>query len=164
MRPLLFATLLLAAVPLHAQTYRWVDPATGKKVISDNPPPSNAKQVTQAREGAAGQSEGLPFATRRAVENFPVTLYTAPDCVEACRQARDLLNKRGIPFTEKMIEKQADIDEMKQQFGDAVAPMLKVGRQTVRGYSDAAYHNVLDLAGYPTSAPVGSKPSGGLPQ
>jgi hypothetical protein len=41
-------------------------------------------------------------------------------------------------------------------------PALKVGKQSFRGFEAAAWNNLLDLAGYPKTAPYGSKPSGGL--
>ena len=99
---------------------------------------------------------------RRAVENFPVTLYTSADCTSECKQARDFLNARGVPFTEKMLQKQEDVDELKKLVGDTFIPALKVGKQGFRGFEPAAYSNLLDLAGYPKSAAYGSRPSGGL--
>ena len=161
MRSLLVLGLLLTSLSVTAQTYRWTDPATGKTVISDNPPPANAKKVTRAGE-APTPGDNLPFATRQAMEKFPVTLYTAPDCLAECKSARDLLNKRGIPFSEKMVQKPEDVEEIKKLVGDAFVPVLKVGRQSVRGFLADSYNNVLDLAGYPASAPLGSKSSGGL--
>jgi glutaredoxin len=111
---------------------------------------------------AATAIDGLPYEVRRAVENFPVTLYTSADCVSECKQAREFLNGRGVPFTEKMVQKQEDIDELKQLVGDTFIPSLKVGKQSFRGFEPGAYANLLDLAGYPKSAAYGSKPSGGL--
>ncbi len=163
MRTLLCLALLLAIPAAHAQTYRWVDPATGRTVISDTPPPGSVKKVDRSK--TAG-SEGGPesFATRQAMEKYPVTLYTAPECLAECKSARDLLNKRGVPFTEKMVQKPEDLEELKALIGDFFVPSLKVGKQNYRGYQPDAYQNLLDLAGYPGSAPVGSKPSGGLPK
>ena len=107
-------------------------------------------------------STGVPVWCARAddAEAFPVTLYTSAECVADCKQARDLLNGRGIPFTEKMVQKQEDIDELKQLVGDAAVPTVKVGKQTFRGFDASAYGNLLDLAGYPKSAPYGAKASG----
>ena len=82
--------------------------------------------------------------------------------VADCKQARDLLNGRGIPFTEKMVQKQEDVDELKQLVGDTFVPALKVGKQSFRGFEAGAYNNLLDLAGYPKTAAYGGKPSGGL--
>jgi glutaredoxin len=160
MRYLLILCLALTSVGASAEAYRWVDPA-GRTIISDTPPPGRARDVSKA--GSASEtSDGLPYEVRRAVDNFPVTLYTSADCASECKQARDFLNARGVPFTEKMLQKQEDVDELKKLVGDTFIPALKVGKQSFRGFEPAAYSNLLDLAGYPKSAAYGSKPSGGL--
>jgi glutaredoxin len=160
MRYLIILCLALASTCALAEAYRWVDPQ-GRVVISDTPPPGRARDVSKA--GSASETtDGLPYEVRRAAENFPVTLYTSADCASECKQARDFLNARGVPFTEKMLQKQEDIDELKKLVGDAFVPALKVGKQSFRGFEPVAYNNLLDLAGYPKSAAYGSKPSGGL--
>ena len=160
MRHLLMLCLALTSACAVAETYRWVDPA-GRTVISDTPPPGRAHSVAKA--GASdGNTDGLPYAAKKAAEDFPVTLYTAADCVNECRQARDLLNARGVPFNEKMVQTQEEIDELKKLVGDSFIPSLKVGKQSFRGFEAGAYNNLLDLAGYPKTAPYGSKPGGGL--
>jgi len=152
--------LALSSACAVAETYRWVDPA-GRTVISDTPPPGRAHSVAKA--GASnGNTDGLPYAVKKAAEDFPVTLFTSADCVSQCKDARDLLNVRGVPSTEKMVQKQEDLDELKQLVGDAYVPALKVGKQSFRGFETGAYNNLLDLAGYPKTAPYGSKPAGGL--
>jgi glutaredoxin len=158
---LLVLCLALFSVGASAQAYRWVD-SSGRTIISDTPPPGQAKTVKRVGEAAPSGSEDLPFAVRKARENFPVTLYTAADCVNECKQARDMLNGRGIPFTEKMLQKAEDSAELKALVGDVFVPSLKVGKQSFRGFEAGAYNNLLDLAGYPKTAAYGSKPSGGL--
>jgi glutaredoxin len=160
MRHLLMLCLALSSACSLAETYRWVDPA-GRTVISDTPPPGRAHSV--AKTGSSAENaDGLPYAVKKAAEDFPVTLYTSADCGSQCKQARDLLNSRGVPFTEKMVQKQEELDELKQLVGDAFVPALKVGKQSFRGFETGAYSNLLDLAGYPKTAPYGAKPSGGL--
>jgi glutaredoxin len=161
MRYLLVLCLALLSAGVSAQAYRWID-STGRTIISDTPPPGKVKAVTSVGEGSAATSEDLPFAVRKARENFPVTLYTAADCVTECKQARDMLNSRGIPFSEKMLQKAEDSAELKALVGDVFVPTLKVGKQSFRGFEAGAYNNLLDLAGYPKTAAYGSKPSGGL--
>lgn len=160
MRRLFILCLALTSICAQAQTYRWVDSA-GHTIISDTPPPGKAKAVSKTGE-AAESGDNLPFAVKKAMEAFPVTLFTSAECATECKQARDLLNGRGVPFTEKMLSKQEDINELKQLVGDAFIPTVRVGKQTSRGFDAGAYNNLLDLAGYPKSAFFGSKPSGGL--
>ncbi|MCL2636393.1 MAG: glutaredoxin family protein [Betaproteobacteria bacterium] len=163
MRFLLVLCLTLLSVAISAETYRWVDPA-GRTIISDTPPPGKAREVSRTGSGQAATSgDDLPFAVRKARENFPVILFTAADCTTECQQARELLNGRGVPFTEKMLQKAEDASELKALIGDVFVPSLKVGNQSFRGFEATAYHNLLDLAAYPKTAAYGSKPAGGLP-
>jgi len=158
MRRLLIVGLALTSICAQAQTYRWVDSA-GRVVISDTPPPGKVKSLAKTGE-VAQPGDNLPFATKKAMEAYPVTLYTSADCPAECRQARDLLNTRGVPFKEKIVQTPEDIEELKQLIGDTFLPSLKVGGQKSRGFEAGAYNNLLDLAGYPKTAPFGSKPSG----
>lgn len=159
MRHLLTLCLLLAGSAAMADTYKWTE--GGKTVISDTPPPGKTKAVSKAGTSTE-PGDNLPFAVKKAMAAFPVTLYTAAECTNSnCQQARDHLSRRGIPFTESLVETQAQIDELKQLIGEAVIPALTVGNQRHRGFDAAAYDNLLDLAGYPKSAPLGSKALGG---
>jgi len=157
----LLITLLFASLS-HAQTtYRWVDKATGQTIFSDQPPPPGTKPVTTRISDDKGDEQPLPYATRRAAENFPVALFTTANCLEVCKQGRDLLNGRGIPFSEKMLQSQADYEELSQKLGSEVSiPSIFVGQQNFKGFESGAWNNLLDLAGYPSSAPFGAKPSG----
>lgn len=159
MRPMIALCLTLACLSAQAQTYRWTD-SSGRTVISDTPPPGTAKKVNRTGD-AAQADDGLPFSVKKAMEAYPVTLYTSAECTDACKQARDLLNGRGVPFTEKMMQKPEDAEELKKLVGDLFVPSIKVGKQSFRGFESGAYTNLLDLAGYPKTAPYGAKPSGG---
>ena len=159
MRYALVVCLALFSAVAAAQTYRYVDPS-GRTVISDSPPPGRARDVSKTVGGV--EEPGVPYSVKLAAANFPVTLYTSADCTTQCADGRNLLNGRGVPFTEKMLQKEEDVAELKQLVGDAFVPALKVGKQSFRGFEAGAWNNLLDLAGYPKSAPYGSKPSGGL--
>lgn len=147
--PFLAASLLLTGVAADAQTYRWID-ANGRTVLSDTPPPGQARQAARVG-GKAQAADNLPFATRQAAANFPVTLYTTKDCDPECQNARDLLKARGIPFSEKRIESEADQAALAALIGDVFVPSLQVGRQHQRGFNASLYEQMLDLAGYPKS-------------
>ncbi|HSD61441.1 MAG TPA: DUF4124 domain-containing protein, partial [Burkholderiales bacterium] len=111
MRALLISLLVFAAPALAQTTYRWVDPE-GKVHYGDQPPPASAKDVKQKPVGgAAAEAAPLPYATQTAAKNFPVTLYVT-DCGDPCKQARDLLRKRGIPHTEKNPQQPAEQEEL----------------------------------------------------
>ena len=159
---LLGAALLSASAAIaQSTTYRWVDKATGQTVYSDQPPPPGAQQVVKMTGEERGGDQQLPYATRVASEKFPVTLYTAANCVDQCKTARDLLNGRGIPFSEKMLKTQEENAELSKLLGsEAAVPSIVVGRQSFKGYESGAWNNLLDLAGYPKTAPFGAKASG----
>ncbi len=148
--PLLLAALLLAGGSALAQTYRWTD-ANGKTVFSDTPPPLKQRDAAKVSNSTATPDDGLPYATRKAAEAFPVILYTSPDCGADCQQARELLLNRGIPFTEKAVQTKAEIDDLQRVFGDQVVPAIKVGNQRQQGFLASNYNSLLDLAGYPRS-------------
>lgn len=169
-RPLLRLALvvaaLLAATLAGAQTtYRWIDQNTGKTVFSDLPPPPGAKQVVKQAGEQTVDERQLPYATRQAAQKFPVTLYTTASCADACQQARSLLNGRGIPFAERILKNDEELAELARLLGsEAGVPSLSVGQQYLRGISDDAWNELLDLAGYPKSPPFGAKPSGAFAQ
>lgn len=150
MKALRLVALLLLAISLgvSAQTYRWKD-NSGKIQITDTPPPGRHKDALAAGAEPVDPMGGQPFAVRQASTNFPVTLYTAQHCVAECAKARELLNARGIPFSEKLTKTPADDKELLQIFGEIGYPALRVGKQNYLGFEPDSYHKLLDLAGYP---------------
>ena len=157
---LLAAALLLPALAAaQSNVYRWVD-KDGKVHYSDTPPPEPAKSVTQKRVGGGyTESSQLPYATQIAVRKSPVTLFTGADCGDPCRQGRDLLGKRGIPFTERDAQANADDAEaLKKLVGGIEVPVLTVGAAKVKGFEEGAWHSALDGAGYPRTALPGQVP------
>lgn len=147
---LIFALCLAAASSLTlAQTYRWTDSA-GRTVISDTPP--TGRQAARTLPSDSGGT-GIPAALKNALENYPVTLFTAINCESECQKARDLLKGRGIPFAEKTLKSADEAAELKQLVGDHSVPTLRVGKQHVRGLDVGGYDSLLDLAGYPKAPP-----------
>ena len=154
---LLALSLSLSTVALAQNTYRWVDKNTGQTVYSDHPPPAGAKNVSILSGAPAGAEPQMSYATRVSAEKFPVVLYSASNCGELCVSARDLLNQRGIPFSEKILASQEEMDEAGRLFGGKMAaPSIMVGQQKLVGFEKGAWNNMLDLAGYPKS---GGKPA-----
>ena len=156
MRLLLALVLSVTAFAATAQTYRWID-SGGKVQITDTPPPGRSKNVVKSGD-KPDADDGQSFAVKKVATDFPVTLYTSSDCGDLCARARELLTRRGTPFTEKLLQSQADLDELKALIGDVFVPTIKVGKQNQRGFDSAAWNNLLDLAGYPKNA---GKPGAG---
>ena len=155
---MLFAVLMLACVCVQADLYRWVD-AEGKVHYSDQPPPANVKQVEKKKAAGGKASEApLPYVLQQAVKNFPVTLYTSA-CGNACTQAHELLLKRGVPYTEMDATDVKVHPELKKLTGGTVeVPVLKVGRDAVKGYEEGQWNTALDAAGYPQTAVIAPRP------
>ena len=158
LRLLVIAGALLMSLPGFAQTtYRWVNSA-GQTVFSDQAPPLDARQVVKINTTVSSDDQQLSYATRQAAEKFPVILYTATKCGDACVQGRDLLNERGIPFSERVLSSEDEMAELGKLLGStAGVPSLLVGRQSFKGFEAGAWNNLLDLAAYPKSASYGGK-------
>lgn len=156
---LVIATLSLsAALPAAAQgVYRIVGP-DGRVTFSDKPPPaSNAAPAARAGSGSgsAPGAAALPFELRQVVSRYPVILYTGNDCAP-CNSGRNLLNARGIPYTEKTVTTPEDIEALKRLAGEASLPFLSIGTQRLRGFSDTEWTQYLNAAGYPAQSALPS--------
>ena len=152
MRIVLAATLCAVALGASAQVYRWTD-EKGRVHVTDTPPPASAKDVKRsgaapAEPAPAKSSAQEPYALRQARANFPITLYTAPDC-EGCDVARKLLNARGLPFKEVSVIDAAQIEELQKAVGGNSVPAIIVGSTVQKGFEEGAYQRLLDAAGYP---------------
>lgn len=149
MKRIVLLLACLAIMPVQAgELFRWQDKA-GKINYGDTPP-VDAVNVEQLHFSSVRmQDNDLPYETRVAQQNFPVTLYVGSDCGEPCDQARALLNKRGIPFAEKVLKTGKDIKAFKQLSGmEAFAPVLQVGKNFLKGFMEAQWNSELDIAGY----------------
>ncbi len=145
----LMITLLLTA-NAHAQLYKWVAP-DGKITYSDTPPPSSAKNVEEKSLATGPSTAGFPFELAQAVKSSPVTLYTTAKC-EACTDARNLLNTRGVPYTEKTVNNNEEIARLKQVGGDKQLPFATIGSQKQTGFNSESWDSALTSAGYPASS------------
>lgn len=141
---------LLLAGSAHAELYRSVD-SQGRVHYSDKPLPE--AEVEKLRFGKAPSQENIPYETGVAMKKYPVTLYVADTCKEGCTSARELLNKRGIPYTEKNLVSKEDIDAFKAASGGDIVPVLVVGKTWLKGFQPDTWQQELDVAGYPKNAP-----------
>ncbi len=133
--------------------------ADGRVTFSDKPPlEANARGAAAtalpARSGGSGNVT-LPFELRQAASRYPVTLYTGPDCAP-CASGRALLTSRGIPFTEKTVTTNEDIEALKRLGGAASLPFLTIGGQQLKGFSQTEWGQFLDAANYPKTSQLPS--------
>jgi len=149
--------LLFAVTAVGAQTaYRWVD-KDGKVHYGDQPPPPKAAlKVEQKRLGAPGADDTLPYAARKAIEDFPLTLWVSEECKTLCDDARNWLKRRGAPYSEKMVQSEEDLEALKALTGgEAQVPVLQVGPKPFKGFQSSEWKRLLDAAGYPEARAAG---------
>lgn len=154
------ATVLAAAAAwpgdaFAQQIYRSVTP-DGRVTFSDLPAADGSARAASAAAAPAGAGPdsatgALPFELRQAATSYPVTFYTAPDCLP-CSQGRAMLVARGIPFAEKTVTTNEDIEALKRLAGAATLPVVGIGGQHLRGYSEQEWTQYLDAAGYPKTS------------
>jgi len=136
-----------------AQLYRWVD-ADGTVHYTDKQPPKDARDIEKKRVDTRAGDVQLPYEVKRAAEAFPVNLFSA-DCGEPCDAARELLERRGVPYADRNArDPVVQVDLRKLTGGPVEVPVLQVGRSTVKGWEPGQWNNVLDAAGYPKTAAV----------
>ncbi len=159
MKPFLFLCGFFLFVNAQAgELYRSID-SSGKVHYSDRPL-AGTEDVEQLKLGSEpAPDESLPYETQKAQQFFPVTLYVFEGCTDACKQARNLLLQRGIPFTEKNLVTQEDADEFRKISGGSGIPALTVGKTWLKGFVAEQWNKELDFAGYPKVAPYRPRPA-----
>ena len=140
------ALALSFALGAHAQVYRWLD-ENGRLHAGDTPPPS-AREVEKVRVAPTPTEPVEPYALQIARKNNPVTLYSTPKC-PLCDRARELLKARGVPFSEKSVVTDQQVEELERIVGRNALPSLVVGTKIQDGFAGSLYEAMLDDAGYP---------------
>lgn len=155
------AVLAVASIAAQAQPmYRIVGP-DGKVTFSDRPPPDGSSGNTRAgavtsTSPSADSMAALPFEVRQVANRYPVTIYSAPNC-SPCASVRNLLVNRGVPFAERTVTTNEDIEALQRISGEASLPFGTIGGQQLKGFSDVEWTQYLDAAGY---AKTSQLPSG----
>ncbi|MDE2161313.1 MAG: glutaredoxin family protein, partial [Burkholderiales bacterium] len=149
---LLAALLALPAAAALAQ-YKVVNP-DGSISYTDRPPADANLRVTPMHDGtitAPSNGPELPAELRKPVQDYPVTLYTTADC-PPCDSGRQLLQRRGIPYSERLIATDADARALDAAVGGRTLPALAIGNQALRGLNEGDWNTYLDAAGYPRTS------------
>lgn len=144
------ALLALAGTGACAQ-YKVVGP-DGRVTYTDRPPADTSLRVTplgQVGSNDATPDAALPLALRQTAQRFPVTLYSSADCAP-CDAARQLLQQRGIPYTERRFGgSNEDAEALERATGARTLPSLTIGAQALPGFEPVQWTSYLDAAGYP---------------
>jgi glutaredoxin len=147
------ALVLVAAGAMAQPIYRQVD-KNGKVTFSDRAPSASTEPAPAGQPGSAPPStantSGLPYELRLVSQRYPVTLYSGDEC-SPCGAARTLLTTRGIPFEERTVKSNADVEALQRLSNQNALPLLTIGSQQLKGFSDVEWSQYLDAAGYPKS-------------
>jgi glutaredoxin len=153
LKALFLLSIILAAGSAWAQQYRWVD-EKGRVHYTDTPPPASAKNAQKKNLKPNELGEQPNYLLTQAIRSAPVTLYTHAECKDPCQMARDVLNKRGVPFKEVPVVSQQQIEDLKRLTGEMSVPVMVVGGQVEKSGTAAAFNQALDAAGYPPAGVV----------
>lgn len=147
---LVLGALAFVASAQAQSVYRIVGP-DGKVTFSDRAPEVAApgsRTSTVAQPDAGSDSSTLPYDLRQVAQRFPVSLYTGSNCAP-CESARSMLVARGVPFTERTVNTNEDIEALQRLSGTTNLPFATIGGQQLAGYSVTEWTQYLDAAGYP---------------
>lgn len=126
--------------------YKWVD-EDGNVTYQDSPPPHQSGPVQtfeQPLELSADAEQDIELP------DVDLTLYSIEVC-DACDLVRNLLNDRGLPFTEKDAENDVAVqDELREVSGVLSVPVLAIGDEALTGFNRELILRVLSDAGFPT--------------
>ena len=150
-----FAVVLLCVamtVPLShgVRLYKWID-KDGNVSYHDYPPASKEGDRVESKDFKIGgvSSGASTGSASKASEQFPVVLYTAPQCT-SCDLARAYLDKRKVPFTDLDVAKDTKLQkELLEKTGTLTVPTIMVGSKIMKGYMESLLSGELDAAGYP---------------
>ena len=157
----MFRTIIAAIVFLapqlaaaQQQMFRYVD-RDGRVVYTDTTPPADARSVQQKKLGGNYiDTSEAPYALQVAQQRNPVTLYSG-SCGPLCDQARALLNRRGVPYSEVDPAQPEEMKRLKTVSGDSQVPVMVIGgAQMLKGFEEGRWQAALDSAGYPKTPPV----------
>ncbi|MFZ6720809.1 glutaredoxin family protein [Undibacterium sp. Ji49W] len=134
----------------QAQMYKWVGP-DGKVTYSDQPPPPGQKKVEKKSFSNGPDMGNLPPELAAVVAKNPVILYSTNNC-SPCNDSRKFLTSNGVPFSEKTISNNADLDKLKQVSGDTQLPFMMIANVKFQGFNSVDWRKALDSAGYPATS------------
>ena len=124
--------------------YKWVD-KQGNVSYHDQAPPADSGYHAEEKRYQDGPPRDL---NKLAAEKNPVVLYSIPKC-PVCDTARAYLSKNNVPFVEKNVEKDPELQkELKEKSGQLQVPTLLIGKTVFDGYVESILARELATAGY----------------
>jgi glutaredoxin len=151
--------------PAQARTIvECIDQAGNVTFASQTCPAGTTKR---ADKRVAGFDPGTPNPAAemaKVAKKHPVVMFSIKPC-DSCDLMRLLLQKRGIPFTEK--DAGADLavqaELRKATGGQLSVPTITVDGQVITGYNKPGLESALDSAGYPPPTTTAASENQGTP-
>lgn len=152
LRRVIALLLTLLALPVAAEIYQWRD-AQGRLHFGDKPdrridaspvtlePLNTMTPVEPLRARPAASDDRRSIVPPRLEPGF-VVLYSTPTC-GFCYQAREYMNRNGIPYREKDITASRASREEFVAYGGRGVPLLFIGTlrgtRKMRGFSESRF-------------------------
>lgn len=134
----------LGTVP--AVTIHQCEDADGNLTFQEICPPGST--VVETKKIYTGPKEKMPDLAALQ-ESHPVVLYSVATC-DACDLVRSYLQGRGVPFNERDVADDAELqEELIAKSGELSVPVVTIGEEVVDGYNKPVLESKLDAAGYP---------------
>ncbi|MFC1750414.1 glutaredoxin domain-containing protein [Pseudomonadota bacterium] len=132
------ALSLLAAIPAHAQVYKWTD-SNGKVHFGDRKPSSEKAEAVNVkvtpRSGSVPTAYDTSSNKAAKIENKKVVMYGTSWC-PFCKKARNYFKQKGIPFVEYDVEKLPSRMREYKRLGGTGYPLILIGKdQKMQGFS-----------------------------
>ena len=136
----------------HRRARMAVSPSRTSRRQTPRRKASAAPVASLSGAGSSPDRLRCPSNCAQVVNRYPVTLYTGADC-GPCGAGRAMLIGRGVPFTEKTVTSNEDIEAL--QAPERAQPRcrsLTIGGQQLKGFSEVEWSQFLDAAGYPKTS------------
>jgi len=130
--------------------YKWVD-EEGNISYQDQPPEKGQKYEERSfsSEGTRTGDTNNEIARSRAIQENPVTLYTAENC-DSCDLVGKILDSNNIPFEKIPVDNAPDAQKvLSELIGSIRVPTLIIGEKVINVSNRAAIEDALRKSGYP---------------
>jgi len=104
-------------------------------------PPASPAEARRARAGAAGRG-----SSRAAEAGTPEVLLYGADWCPQCRLARKHLDRLGIPYDYRDVDRPATRDELVERTGQRGIPVIDVSGRVLIGYERSRLDQLLQAA------------------
>jgi len=138
-------TLLLCLITTSAGAVKVFEceDEQGNRTFQDHCPPGTI-MIIEKNISVGKREQKAPNTTA----NVTITFYTIPEC-DACDLARIYLKKQNLPFTEKDVSKDIELQKELQEKTNAVTvPVIMIGEKAIIGFNRKALNTELETAGF----------------